>query len=456
MLFFAQSDIALFVSKSGDEYLCSCPELLPTFIIRHPTQEKAELLMAKVVGYLFKEQPFSLFDDMEMNLSTISHKATSEVFFLVECRNLLPGFKASGNSVASAVTNLNVLSLNYLKGLLSSNNQIKCIPVYNGYASSCHEVLPQIDKFSDKKEVAYNEMAKCVMDQQILEELKKQASSPIVITGSFHSGTSALALLLIRNGIFLGNYLNYAYDEQDISNGDPNIGPFRGLTGLIEHYYPNKQHSLSANELLLLKDFFFRFVKKKIAFPYWGWKSPISVFLMPLIKKVFPGVRFLHIIRDGRDVTLSPHSTFPNNDFGKLLYFDRTDIEEWEGIHLSQNLGKGLVSNNFNPPPTLTECEFLSYLWEKMSIIGAEYGATMKENYLQISFENLCLNPHETVSEISDFLGVTLDHNVLTFRKDRVNKFRNPPEWASGDGFIERIEKRCRKGLEYFGYQVAD
>ncbi len=184
--------------------------------------------------------------------------------------------------------------------------------------------------------------------------------------------------------------------------------------------------------------------------------TALPVFLMPLIKKVFPDVKFVHIIRDGRDVTLSPHSTFPNNDFGKLLYFDSTNIEEWEGIRLSKNLGKSIVSNSFNPPPTLIECKFLSYLWEKMSIIGAEYGATMKENYLQISFENLCLNPHDTVSEISEFLGIILDHNVLTFRKDRVNKFMNPPEWAAGEGFIGKIEKHCKKGLEYFGYQVVN
>jgi hypothetical protein len=299
-------------------------------------------------------------------------------------------------------------------------------------------------------------MAKAVTDHLIRETLKKQASSPIIVTGSFHSGTSALTLLLMRNGVSMGSRLNYAYDEQDISNGIPEVGPFMGLPSLIEHYYPDKQNSIPTNELLLLQDYFFRLVQSKILFPYWGWKAPVATFLMPLLGQVFQEAKFLHIIRDGRDVALSPHPTFPNNEFGKLLYFDRTDIEEWEGIKLTSNLGANMASNRFDPPPSVTECELLAYLWEKMSILGAEYGSALGNRYLQVRFEKLCLHPEETVAEISEFLGILLNHEVMEWKKDRVGKFKRPPEWASQVGFIETLEKRCLRGLDFLGYAVDD
>ena len=37
----------------------------------------------------------------------------------------------------------------------------------------------------------------------------------------------------------------------------------------------------------------------------WGWKEPRSVYLLPFLAAELPGLRFLHVVRDGRDMAFS-------------------------------------------------------------------------------------------------------------------------------------------------------
>ena len=37
----------------------------------------------------------------------------------------------------------------------------------------------------------------------------------------------------------------------------------------------------------------------------WGWKEPRSIYLLPFFHQQLPALRFLHVVRDGRDMALS-------------------------------------------------------------------------------------------------------------------------------------------------------
>ena len=37
----------------------------------------------------------------------------------------------------------------------------------------------------------------------------------------------------------------------------------------------------------------------------WGWKEPRSIYLLPFFHRHLPGLRFLHVVRDGRDMAFS-------------------------------------------------------------------------------------------------------------------------------------------------------
>lgn len=50
-----------------------------------------------------------------------------------------------------------------------------------------------------------------------------------------------------------------------------------------------------------------------------GWKAPVSMLLMPIVRKVFGRVKFLHVVRDGRDVCLSENQS-PVKKFYNVYY----------------------------------------------------------------------------------------------------------------------------------------
>jgi len=57
----------------------------------------------------------------------------------------------------------------------------------------------------------------------------------------------------------------------------------------------------------------------------WGDKTPAYVLEMPVLSRLFDGSRFVHIIRDGRDVALSLRSVRfgPNDPMGAAAFWER-------------------------------------------------------------------------------------------------------------------------------------
>src|SRR5438445_13883106 len=39
----------------------------------------------------------------------------------------------------------------------------------------------------------------------------------------------------------------------------------------------------------------------------WGWKAPRSIYLLSFLSAQFPQLKFIHVLRDGRDMALSPN-----------------------------------------------------------------------------------------------------------------------------------------------------
>ena len=450
-----EQQLSIFLTESNSStetsYLCSCPTILPTFALSHPAPDTAKELMIQIINFILHGvQPSHL----PVTFSTIYvDKPFAGDIYIAECPHILQNYQTFGLSKEQAYQKLSQGLQTILFTLAKSPDRIKITPHNGGYLAKCENLLPSRKSYSPSKEGAFNGLAKTITSQLALDNYKKRCAAPTIITGSPHSGTSALALLLLKNGISMGTSFNWALDETDIHHGIPDTGPFHGIIDIIERYYPDGQHEVTENELLLLQDYFHRLLTSKVTQFPWGWKSPYACYIMPLLSQIFPHAKFIQIVRDGRDVALSPLPIFPNNNFGKLLYFDRTDIEEWEGIKLSPDLGKNVISGTFDPPPTIQECEFLAYLWEKISCRAAEYGANLgPERYLQIRFEELCKKPMETVQKISHFIGRSLDYQVVDWQKDRIGKYKNPPQWAAKNSFCKTLEKRCAKGLKYFGY----
>ncbi len=114
----------------------------------------------------------------------------------------------------------------------------------------------------------------------------------------------------------------------------------------------------------------------------WGEKTPYYVLHMPLLLEMFPGARFIHVIRDGRDVLLSLFGR--QDDFG--VYNSYVGAKYWEKyVATGQHLGRRLDPRQ----------------------------------YLEVRYEDLVRDPEPVVHRILDFLGEPFDLSVIYFRKSK-------------------------------------
>jgi hypothetical protein len=106
----------------------------------------------------------------------------------------------------------------------------------------------------------------------------------------------------------------------------------------------------------------------------WGDKTPAYAECMTLIQRVLPEARFIHLVRDGRDVTLSI----------KNLWFGPDSVRE-------------------------------SAEWWVRGIENTRAQARDLHHYLEIRYEDLVLQPEETLRSICEFIELPWDPSVLTY-----------------------------------------
>jgi hypothetical protein len=123
---------------------------------------------------------------------------------------------------------------------------------------------------------------------------------------------------------------------------------------------------------------------KVIISPYhairWGDKTPGYINYIPHISTIFPNAQFIHIIRDGRDVTLSSI-----NKWGHKVYMD--------SVYLLNNWVKGVEEGRSS---------------------GSELG---RDRYLEIFYEELIINTIPTINKISEFLNEGTHPNMYDHTK---------------------------------------
>ena len=98
-----------YLSKSGDKFLCSCPNLYPSFVVSHTSKETA-LKYLQAVVYSISTQ-VDLFSCVEMVFKArkyeLPHSADS--FYCVECPEIIPGWVVYGSCIDEAVSEIKSL-----------------------------------------------------------------------------------------------------------------------------------------------------------------------------------------------------------------------------------------------------------------------------------------------------------------------------------------------------------
>jgi hypothetical protein len=205
--------------------------------------------------------------------------------------------------------------------------------------------------------------------------------SPIIIFGAPRSGTTYLHQILNKHpDVYVSHETRvFAWLHQSLNvltRRDDFL--FTRRENFIEHLrtaYPD-----------LIRNFYrAQFPGKK----YWGDKNPHyadpkNLGCLNTIAEIFPGTRFIHIIRDGRDVVSS--LIRKRNAEGKPWV-------EWEPAHR---------------------------VWTNHISIGCNFGKTMPpEQYFEVRYEDLIADDVRYARRIFEFLGIPLHPAVIEFSESQ-------------------------------------
>jgi hypothetical protein len=127
----------------------------------------------------------------------------------------------------------------------------------------------------------------------------------------------------------------------------------------------------------------------------WGDKTPQYVRSIPQLSGIFDGSRFVHMIRDGRDVAMS---------------------------YLSLRWG----------PPNVWRA---AQIWRQDVAAGRRAGASLGDRrYLEVRYERLVEEPEATLREVCSFLELAFDPAMLEYHRSGDERLASRPDRASHHG----------------------
>lgn len=127
--------------------------------------------------------------------------------------------------------------------------------------------------------------------------------------------------------------------------------------------------------------------------PRWGDKTPHYVRHVELIGSLFPQSKFIHVVRDGRDVALS------------------------------------FLDVNWGPTTVHEAAEY----WRKRIVAGFSAGGHLTSQRLRtVRYEDLLDDPEVTLSGVCRFIGTDYDYNMLRFNEKSTSSIpRHRQGWHS-------------------------
>jgi hypothetical protein len=248
-------------------------------------------------------------------------------------------------------------------------------------------------------------------------------AGPYVIGATGGSGTRVVARIVRYGGLFIGTQLNQSEDAVEFGDfSDRWINTFIGqgnrplaapapaethmlleLHGLLERHLSTLDSSARA----------------------WGWKEPRSIFLLRFFARQLPQLKFLHVVRDGRDMAFSTNQN-------QLLK------------HGAALLGDTECESS---PPVRSMA-----LWSRLNMLAADFGEQqLGARYMRIRFEDLCAQPVPTIGRVFDFFSLAGDVEHIAQLElrppDSLARWRTQPE-----DVLRELHRVGGLALRRFGY----
>jgi len=249
-------------------------------------------------------------------------------------------------------------------------------------------------------------------------------TAPVFVVGCPRSGTTLLYNMLLSSG----NFAVYLAESNVFNLLVPRFGDLRVQSNreeLMDAWLQSKLFRASFLDAAEIRaevisncrngGDFLRIVMQQIArsqgVERWADNSPEELLHAVRIKEALPDALFIHMIRDGRDVSLSldarPHK------WVRPFSWDREDSLAVTGI-----------------------------FWEWMVEGGRKQGRKLGGDYLEIRFEDLQAEPENTLQEIGEF--IRHDLNYQRIQQVAIGSVRDPNTSFKGDpsGPVGRWKKK--------------
>jgi hypothetical protein len=155
-----------------------------------------------------------------------------------------------------------------------------------------------------------------------------------------------------------------------------------------------------------------------------GDKTPDYGLCMGLLQSMWPGARFVHLFRDGRDVALS---------MSKVLSFRL--LAAWGVNHWWALAWRKQYEQRMDEALAEQPLERFYNLWRsRVMRIWDESKRLDPGTYLEFRYERLLEQPRETLHRIADFLELPgpdgwIDEAASAIRRDNRNKNLDRPEY---------------------------
>ncbi len=210
-----------------------------------------------------------------------------------------------------------------------------------------------------------------------------QRKEPVLVLGMHNSGTSILAEILHKSGLFLGaNMAHYeSYFFSIFINNNLLMGGGSNWA---------QMPIMSIEKVKAFSDRVKSYIKQLWVLDYlrcgydgesaWGFKDPRLCVLLPLYLDIFPNSKVVHIKRNPNDVAAS--------------------------LCKKKKLGVGQVDN-------------FDY-WKKLTLQHVERVLECKnscQSYYELSYENLCLDSEKTVLRLFNFLDLHFTQETKSLLK---------------------------------------
>ena len=246
--------------------------------------------------------------------------------------------------------------------------------------------------------------------------------SPIVLMGRGHSGTRVLAYAVRALGVELG--FTEAMDK-----GDPEDDKFRKGIGKLARQW--RKGAAPSKKLRKLTEDWRR--RANLTSP-WGWKYPETYLLVEAVHAAYPNARYIHMVRDGRDLAFKHHRTsVPKTKLGKAL------LSEIDAL---------------NDPPHLRAAKSWAYQVELFRDFASKHLDPSQVH--ETTFEDFCRDPVHETERIAQFLNLPVPDEAREFLRGFINPKKIAQHREESPDLIADVEAAIGDALSANGYELTE